>query len=253
MLLPDLDGEGKVVSPMHQVVAPRTAIELEVYFVDRRANDPLIGESLWSSLYAMTSVSPEIRQNLQRDGFRFAMAPSRPPRALQALLNLSNEQDPSRRVLVRRYVVPSGQQTLLVTSNVADGTELTHTTSDGERRIVLNKATCLLKVNAEMVEDGWARLTVIPEIHHGTNSMRPQATDQAWMLMEGQETLPFYNDRLTADLNLGEIVVVGLDPRTPQGVASHFFRSNPSQDVERLILIRVADIRIVEPVRVATY
>jgi hypothetical protein len=80
--------------------------------------------------------------------------------------------------------------------------------------------------------------------------MRPVATDQNWEFRESQQTLPFYQHQLSAELNTGEILVMGLDPSEPRSLASHFFRSDITRGVERLILIRVADMRRVQPVRV---
>jgi hypothetical protein len=234
------------------IVPPREAIEIEVYFVDRRIGDPLIGEGLWGSLFAVTAVSPEVRDQLTADGFRFAMSPSRPPRSLQTLMKLSNDQDPSRRVLRQRYVVPAGQETILVASQVPDGTPLTRRTSESVQTIELNRAQCLFRVTAERVEEGWAKLVVLPEILHGETLLRPQASDQDWQLREGQRSMVFYQDRLSAEINEGELIVLGLDPDVPDGLASHFFRSDVSQGVERLILIRVVEMRKVDPVRVTS-
>lgn len=251
LLLPQAAQLSEARSPLPPVPAPRDAIELEVYFVDRRIGDPLIGESLWSSLYAITAVSPDVRAQLGEDGFRFAMSPSRPPRSLQSLLRLSNEHDPSRRVVPRRYTVPSGQETLLVISDIPDGTALTVPTGESFRTVDLRDGQCLLRVQAERVEDGWAKLVIVPEIRHGAKAMRPIATDQSWEFREGQNALPFFRDRLSAELNTGEIVVLGMDPQKPDALASHFFRSDVSQGIERLILVRVAGMRRVDPVRVA--
>lgn len=234
---------------LQPIVGPRDAIDLEVYFVDRRIGDPLIGEALWSSLYAISSVTPEVRQQLMEDGFRFAMSPSRPPRALQSLLKLSNEQDPSRRVVPRRYTVPSGQETLLMVSTVPDGTPLQTKTPEGIKTTELTQGQCLLRVHAQRMDDGWTKLLIIPEIRHGATALRPVATNQDWEFREGQISVPFYNDRLSAEVNIGEMVVLGLDPNLPDALASRFFRSDISQGTERLLLIRVANMRKVEAVR----
>ncbi|SFJ20569.1 hypothetical protein [Planctomicrobium piriforme] len=248
-----LPGASEIASgkmPLKPIVGPKDVIELEVFFVDRRIGDPLIGEGLWSSLSPIASVSAENRQRLTEDGFRFAMAPSRPPRTLQSLLKLSNEQDPSRRVVPHRYAVPSGQETLLMISSPPNGTPLTLKTDEGEKTLDLQQSQCLLRLSASRVEDGWAQVSITPEIRHGANVLRPVATDQNWQYQEGQQVLPFYQDRLSAEVNVGEVVVLGLDPSTPDALASRFFRSDVSQGIERLILIRVADMRRVSPVRV---
>jgi hypothetical protein len=251
LILPDAEALVSHKLPLAPVVAPRDAIDLEVYFVDRRIGDPLIGEGLWSALFEVSATSADVRNRLAADGFRFAMSPTRPPRTLQSLLKLSSEEDPSRRVIPRKYTVPSGQETLLLISTVPDGTPLTIKNSDNVKTTELHDGQCLLRVVAEKVEEGWTRLSIVPEIRHGTATMRPVATDQDWEFRESQQTMSFYQHQLSAELNTGEILVMGLNPSEPQSLASHFFRSDISRGVERLILIRVTDMRRVQPVRVS--
>src|SRR5262245_59515094 len=92
LIRPFDDARTQKQSLLNPLVPPRQFIELDVYFVDRLIGDPLIGEGLWSSLFAVTAVSPEVREQLTQDGFRFAMSPSRPPRTLQTLMKLSNNR-----------------------------------------------------------------------------------------------------------------------------------------------------------------
>lgn len=250
LMIPDAEQLTVHKNPLPPIVESRDTIDLEVYFVDRRIGDPLIGESLWSSLSSVTAVASENRARLAEDGFRFGMSSSRPPRALQSLLKLSDEQDPTRRVVPHRYAVPSGQETLLMVSEVPDGTPLVRQTPDGVKTTELNQAKCLLRVSAERIDGNWARLMITPEIRHGASTLRPVATDQNWQYHEGQQVLPFYQHRLTAELNSGEVVVLGLDANQPDRLASCFFRSDVSTGIERLILVRVGGIHKVDPVRV---
>lgn len=237
-------------SPLKPIVAPREVIDVEVYYVDRNIGDPLIGDGLWKSLSPISSLATETGQRLTQDGFRFAMAPSRPPRTLQSLLALSNEQDPARRVVPHRYSVPSGQETVLMVSNPPDGTPLTVSSSDVKKMVELNQSQCIFRLSARKVDDGWTQISITPEVRHGANALRPVAMDQDWQYREQQQTLTFYQHRLTADVNIGEVVVLGLEPTATDSIASRFFRADLSQGLERLILIRVVNMRRVDPVRV---
>lgn len=236
-------------SLLKQLVGPRNAIDIEVFFVDRHKQDPLIGESLWNSLHEVGAVEPNSRESLEADGFRFRMSPSRPPRQLQSLMDISDQNDPARSTFTRSYTLPSGQQTWLVTSQVPDGTKMSFSSEQGERIIEANNGQCLLRLQAERVEDGWARLTVIPEVRHGQTTLRPQAINQEWVYHKGQETIVVYEDRLTAEMNLGEILVIGLAPNHPDSLGSRFFQPNPDSGIERLMLIRIKDMRQVKAVR----
>ncbi|WP_437206590.1 hypothetical protein [Planctomicrobium sp. SH664] len=236
-------------SPLPPILAPREAIELEVYFVDRPIGDPLIGEGLWSSLIAISSVTPAVRESLTADGFRFALSPSRPPRPLQSLMEMSRRGGTYARASVRRYTVQTGQETLLVASEVPNGTPLVRRGSEGVQTVELNSGKCILRIQADRIEDGWSKLVMIPEIHHGEDMLRPQANDLDWTYQQGQRKLTFHEDRLSAEVNTGEMLVIGLNPDSPDALASHFFRSDVSQGMERLVLIRVADMRKIEGVR----
>ncbi|MCA8999460.1 MAG: hypothetical protein KDA80_20865 [Planctomycetaceae bacterium] len=236
-------------SLLKPIVAPRDAIDLEVYFIDRRIGDPLIGSALWGSLQEISSLSPETRHQLTSDGFRFAMSPSRPPSFMQSLISDSDDTDIARRVSKRRYTLESGKETWLMVSEIPDGTAIVQENDGILESMNLVNGQALLRVQAERVEDGWTKLTVIPEIRYGLHALRAQPTDEGFVYQQGQKSLVFYEDRLSAELNLGEIVILGLSPEAPDALAKHFFRSDVSRGIERLILIRVADMREVAPVR----
>jgi hypothetical protein len=235
-------------SLLKPIVPSRDVLELEVYFVDRSIGDPLIGESFWRDLSPISSVQAENRQRLQEDGFRYAMAPSRPPRALQTLLSLSNEEDPSRRVAPQRYSVMAGQDTVLLISAPPNGTPLKLRGEDGEKKIELNQAKCLIHLTGSRVDEGWARISLMPEIRHGQHAIRPIATDDTWLYNEQQQSIPLFHNRLSAELNIGEIIVVGLEPNSPDSTASRFFRADVSKGIERLVLIRVIGMKRIDPV-----
>ncbi|HWL10198.1 MAG TPA: hypothetical protein VNQ76_17465 [Planctomicrobium sp.] len=249
LLLPGAEELVSGKSPLKPIVAPREVIDLEVYYVDRSIGDPLIGDSLWRSLSPISSLAAESGKRLTEDGFRYAMAPSRPPRNLQSLLSLSNDQDPSRRVVPHRYSVPSGQETMLMISNPPDGTPLSVKSDDVQKSVQLSQAQCLFRLSARRVDEGWVALSMTPEIRHGANTLRPVAMDQDWQYREQQQTLTFYQHRLAADVNVGEVIVLGLEPTATDSVASRFFRADLTRGVERLILIRVVSMRSVDPVR----
>lgn len=252
LMIPDSTEMTVSKSPLKPIVEPRDVIDIEVFFVDRHIGDPLIGDSLWSSLFPISSLENENRQRLTEDGFRCAMSPSRPPRSLQSLFALSNDQDPTRRVIPRRYTVPSGQETLLMISSPPNGTPVTLKHDSGTKQLELNDSHCLLRLSAKYVEEGWVNISLFPEIRHGANALRAIATNEDWQFREQQQSIPLYQHRLSADLNVGEVIILGLEPNAPDSLASRFFRADLSQGIERLILIRVLETRQVKPVRETT-
>lgn len=224
---------------------------MEVYFIDRRIGDPLIGDSLWESLHSVSSLDTTTRTRLLQDGFRIGMSASRPPRSLQVLMNHSDENDPTRRAEVKSYMVFSDHQTLIACRDIENGTSVHRLPLEGEpQTFVVNQGFTLFKVQVSRVEDGWAKLVVIPEIQHGSNTLKPTATDSAWTLSDRRKAVTLFENRFAAELNVGEILVLGMT-RDGQGkMASHFFHSDKVNGLERLMMIRIADIRTVNPQRV---
>ncbi len=251
LLFPQTTSKTAVKSPLKPLVAPRQAITLEVYFVDRRIGDPLIGETLWGSLHSVNSIDPETRERLREDGFRVAMSAARPPRPLQALMALSVENDPTRRSISQTYMIPSGQETWIVCRPIESGTSITRQPLEGQSQTFeVNKGQALFKIQASRVEDGWANLVIIPEIQHGQSSLKPTATNTEWTLRDRRQAITLFEDRLSAELNVGEILVVGMTNDADGKMASHFFHSDKSNGLQRLMMIRIADMRIVEPERI---
>jgi len=231
-------------------IGAREAIDLEIYFVDRVQSSPLIGKQFWNSLHEIGSVDAVAREHLKKDGFRFAMSPARPTSQLQALMGLSGSDNPAQRAIFQQYSLPSGQETLLVSSQVPTGTEFTVQRGDHEKTFEVNDGQCLFRLKAERTEDGWVRIGIVPELRHGHHALRPKATNEEWVYDESQETMTFYENRLTADLNVGEILVMGLQDDPDPSLAEHFFRSDQDGTIERIMLIRVVNIREVAAVRV---
>lgn len=251
LLFPETKQAAPVKSPLKPLVDSREAIALEVYFVDRRAGDPLIGDTLWESLHSVTSIDPETRERLENDGFRIGMSAARPSRPLQVLMALSDSQDPTRRAIVQPYMIPSGQETWVVSRNVDENSVVQRQPLEGpSQSITVGQGQAIFKVQASHVEDGWARLVIIPEIQHGKSSLKPTATDSEWTFRDRRQAITLFEDRFAAELNLGEILVIGMHDGGKDKVAGHFLKGDSMGDIERLMMIRIADMRTIDPQRV---
>ncbi len=251
LLFPESNVQKKSKSILKPIVSAREAIAIEVYFVDRRIGDPLIGDTLWESLQTVSSIDHKTRTKLEEDGFRVGLSASRPPRPLQTLMSLSNQQDPTRRAVVQPYMIPSGQETWLVARAIENGTEVVRRPLNAEpQTISVDQGQAIFKVQASSEEDGWAKLVVIPEIQHGLNTLKPTATDSQWTLRDRKQAITLFEDRLSAELNVGEFLVIGMTKDGEGKLASHFFQSDQANGLQRLMMIRIADIRTIEPERV---
>ena len=240
-------GKNRLLAP---VIGPQDAIEIEVYYVDRRVGDSFIGESLWSALHRVNAIDGDSAAHLNDDGFRIAMSASRPPRELTVLMWDSDEQDPTRREWRQQYTIPAGQEMTLIASEIPNGTIVRRKNLDGETHAIeTNQARSVFRIQADKVEDGWTRLVVIPEIQYGRNAARPVPKESEWIYHEGQQAMTFYEDRITAELNEQEILVLGLQAESQAALAGHFFQADPTSGLERLILIRITGMSHIEPVR----
>jgi len=228
----------------------KRAIDLEIFFVDRVKDSPLIGEQLWQSLHQVSTIETQNRNNLDQHGFRIAFSPARPSRQLQSLMALSTSDDPTRRALKQTLTLPVGQETFLLASTIPTGTQVRLDEDGVEHVLDIVDGKSMFRLKAELADGGWARLTLIPELRHGQHSLRPQGTKDEFVFQHGQKPVTFYEDRMTAEINIGEILVLGSDPQREDDLASHFFRgdgvSGPSDEIERLMLIRVADVHDVQ-------
>lgn len=239
------------------LVAPRDAVQLDLVFVDRPQSDPLMHGPLWREVDEIAGIAPLIRSRLRDAGLRVGVASSRPPRALEELLELATEspdqRDPERRLVGRRVAVPAGTEVpvevtdLLPELRIAVG-------KDGQVRS-WSDARAVLRVRVEREQDGWVRLVCTPEIHHGKAWLRPIATPQDWQHQRSQNIDPLYDLQFELSLNLGEMGIVTALPLTEapsdeeRSVGHAFFHSGAANGkLQRLLIIRVADMRRMTPV-----
>lgn len=248
LLLTDATGNGR--NPLMPIVPPKDAIELQVIFVDRVVGDPLIGESLWNDLHAVTVVDPAVRDRLMQHGFRFAMSPSRPPQSLQSLIALSTTDDPSKLALARNYTLIDGQEAWFMSSTLPPGTQVRIPMDDSVRAIEADQGSCWFRIRATRQSENWAKLEIVPEFRYGEVAIRPRPTDHEWLYEQGQKSVVLYEDRLGVELNVGEVLVLGLAGDDPDSLGRRYFRAEANgREFERLILIRLTEMKRIEPVR----
>jgi hypothetical protein len=235
-------------NPLQPIVAPRDTIELEVFLIDRIVGDPQIGDSLWNDLHAVTVVDPAVRDRLSKHGFRFAMSSSRPPQAIQSLLALSSQNDPSRRAVRQNFTVISGNEAAVIANSIPPGSKINIALVDGVRTLEVDQGNCLFQVRATRESNDWARLEIVPEIRYGDISMRPRANDHEFLMDYGQKSVKVYEDRLRMELNVGEFLVLGLKGDDKQALGRHYFRTEfENREFERIVLIRLARMSRIEP------
>lgn len=239
------------------LVAPRDAVQLDLVFVDRPETDLLLQESLWKEIDEIAGLPPQTRSRLYEAGWRIGVASSRPPRALEELLELATDQpnprESDRRLVGRRVAIPAGTDFPIEVTDLLP--ELRAQLEADGRVKTWSDVKAVLRVRVEREQDGWVRLVCTPEIHHGKAWLRPIATPQDWQHQRTQNIEPLYELQFELSLNLGEMgVVTALNDLErssdePASVGRAFFHSGDlNGKLQRLLIIRVADMRRMTPV-----
>lgn len=230
-------------------VGPQDAVQLELFFIERPPDDPLVGDPLWTELDQIGNVAPETRARLTSNGLRFGLAGANLPYALRALITAGADGGAGRRTLRQEYQMPSGISHLFPCGRLPDPATVEINTDGTLRERQYHTARGVLRCRVERSQPGWATVEVLPEIHHGQLRMRPQATDEEWDWGGGQEVDSLYGLRFSVELNEGESLVLGAVGENPRSVGHHFFRvPEQHEPVEKLLVIRLSRIDQVRPV-----
>ena len=239
---PEVDIAGQLLKPIPQL---KDGIRLDVFRVDRHVGDPRIGESMWKSVSQGGSLDPATIRHLNEHGFRFGTVPATPPVALQSLI-LATNSGSSERTEHQSFAFPTGGQAILDVMPLPEGMDIVIPGPEGSRPMTLHAAKAVLNIRADKIEDGWARLEVIPEIHHGEILNRPVAGEREWIMRNSQAVEPLYQFKFHVELNRGEMAVVGLHELGKSPVGRWFFRNQLEGSLERVMMIRMADVFAVQ-------
>lgn len=232
------------------IVAPKDAIELEVFFVERPLGDPLFGDSLWRELDQISTVSPQSRSRLFQAGIRFGVAGSSPPDSLRALASASDAR--AEGPALRNQVLPlfAGQEGTLEVAVLSEPFEVIAAGPNEQRPRQYDFGRCVIRVSGEQTQEGWVRLHFQPEIHHGQEATRPVASEQDWQYQKSQSVDRFLEHHFDVELNQGEVIVLGATGDAANSLGGRFFRGlRDATPVERLLIVRVSTIKEIAPVR----
>jgi hypothetical protein len=248
------DREAKANSLLKMPSPSVDAIQLDVLFVERPVGDPTLGNALWSRLDRVSTLPASTLASLERNGFRFGVAPSDPPRTLQAALGMTGEMVPRDESQAygpsgSRTTRRSGEELSVDAWSGYSHCEISFDRSGGPESNSYQNARCVFRVKVERVQDGWAKLEITPEIHHGEMRLRRFADEQNWSTRPSQLVDPQFDQKFTVELNLGEMVVLGAGDGDSTSLGHHFFRGGTTDSrTQRLLIIRLADMRRVDGV-----
>lgn len=236
-----------------ELAAGQDAVQLNIVFIERPQNDPLIGESLWREIDEIGTLSAERRAMLKEYGFRAGLVGSNPPRDLQRLIGLNTEitdlaeSSRSKRLIGRTIVLRSGADTEIQTSPFFPEVELQLPGETVAR--TFKSARCVLNVHMERLQDGWVTLFFTPELHHGARELRRVAGETGWELKSSQKIERFPDQEFRMTLNVGEMVLLGARENASHDLGDQFFHASLDQaQSKRLIVVRLADMQRIKPI-----
>jgi hypothetical protein len=223
------------------------SVQLEVFFVDRPADDPLLGPSLWREIDQIAAIPAETRQVLHENGFLVGLAGSSPPLAVQTLLNLvtdysSSETSSNKPMVGLRKLLPPGIETEVQASNPIEKCHVN--IADGQRTKPrdYDNVRGMFRVKSARLRDGWVRIDFQPEIHHGDMKVRTTSTPEGWIYQNRQNVDVRHAQQFSLTMNVGEIAIITAAQDNPESMGDLFFRrGDDAGKTQRLLIVRVAD------------
>ena len=226
--------------------AAQNAIQLEVLFVERPADDPLLGPMLWREIDQIAAIPAETRELLQQNGFRVGHVGSSLPPTVQTLLGLvgAGESDNanSKPLVGNRKILPPGIDTEVQTSEERESCQLKIVQGDQVKLHEYQSARSLFRLKSARLQDGWVRIDFQPEIHYGDNRVRHTPTEEGWAYRSRQNVDARHAHQFSLTMNVGEMAIITAAPDQPETMGDLFFcRDDHGIKRQRVLIVRVAD------------
>ncbi|MEZ6047304.1 MAG: hypothetical protein R3C11_17330 [Planctomycetaceae bacterium] len=230
-----------------------STIDLEVVTLHRPVGDPLMGEKLWKEvdeIGMLVDADYETHKNLSKNGIRVGVIGSSYPAAMEELLGMTTEEESrsfsedDSSFIVKAFTVASGGEAEINCSLAKQIDAVRIPMLDGDEISDFPEGTvCRLRVVPRRTQDGWIKMEIQPEIHHGQKAMRPTANLTGLQQKFSQQILPIFSQRFEVEMNVGEMLLITSEGDDTHSLGHHFFRSHQEAgDMQRLILIRLANI-----------
>jgi hypothetical protein len=228
---------------------------LEATTAVRPANDAKIRQLVWEELDESGPLAPDVRTLLNKNGFRVGVAASSSPWALQSLAqdamrarrtdDLQNAPSTLQNGIggAQFSVVKGGHSLIEVQSDldtlkipIQQIPELATTRDRTNLR-------CMFQISVEELNDEWAKLTIIPQIHSGMATQRLSIQGNAEQLPVRQNVVPLYEHQFSVKLLAGEVAVIGRHDMKEWNLGRLFFQpGSGSSASESLLLLRLVAI-----------
>lgn len=230
-------------------------VRLEASIVRRPVNDARVRRHVWEELDESGLMSPDVRQRLNRNGFRVGVAGSTAPWALQSL---AQEAIAANRPSDLRQVAGSGSQVSIgpAFSLMLEGKSLLEVQGPLDPgKLPLSQIPqlaalrdrsnmkCVFEVSVKELNEDWVLLNILPQIHAGTETARLSIQGANDQLPVRQNVMPIYDHQFTVKLLTGEVAVIGYHESSEWTLGRlFFFPDTSSAGSENLLIIRMVGI-----------
>jgi hypothetical protein len=264
---------------------PPGSMQLDVAYIEWPADDPQLGPQLWRHVDQVGPVDAETRMRLRQNGFRVGIVGTNPPAALQRMLGLKSDfasepdAEQTKQFTGRRVFLISGGETEVQVSNLYPECTVSLPADGASEPRRFENAICKYRIRAFRIQDGWARLEFTPQINHGDDQLRYAVGEEMhWQHQSGQLTESFRPQRFTIEVKAGDMAIITAEDVCPATLGQLFFRgpaalqrsrdqegATPSSEyrgeqplppeteypIQRLLIVRLAGMDYLEPVRVS--
>ncbi len=231
---------------------------LEASIVTRPANDPRIRRLVWEELDESGLMTPDNRQRLNQSGFRVGVAGSATPWVLQSLAKeaatANRSVDGQQSILAESTrgiaalgpvfsIMQNGKSMLEVQSQLNPESIPLSRIPDLASLRDRSRLRCVFEVSVKELNDDWALLSVLPQIHAGAVTTRLSVSGASNQLPTRQNIIPLFDQQFTVKLHTGEIAVIGRHDSADWNPGRMFFQPDSGSSAsERLLIIRLTGV-----------
>jgi hypothetical protein len=228
------------------------SVGLEIIFARFPADSAELNGQLWEEADEQ-QLPADVRQRLERNGFRQGVIGGQVPTALAKLLALKQEApapgEPQRanvaelaikpRVTARYLQTPAGRRNEVQASGVYDRLPVLVSESGELGGQTYCQAQAVFALAAFPQPDGRVKLDLVPEIHHDQPRQHWIGEQAAWRLETSRPKRVFDDLKVSTLLRPGTILLLSGQPGREGSLGHYFFSEGDSQDhhVERKLLV----------------
>ena len=230
----------------------RDAVVVEMLTVEMPLNHPAEEEDMWKEVDEL-HLPVELRRRLTAAGIRCGIAGNELPLALQALIadvdddaqvvdeggkSLSVTRPSRRRLQCRK-----GNRHQLLLADVQEELSVLWRDQGRVRGATYLDAQPLLVVRAFPQQDGKAKLTLEPQIHHGDARNRWVGRDGMFLMETSKERRQFEDLTMEVTLSAGEYMLVS-STRENQGLGERLFQIVGDDRKKKVLILRLAQTQL---------